>query len=403
MATNPITRDASSRLRIIVLGYIVRGPIGGMAWHHLQYVLGLARLGHEVLFLEDSDDYPSCYNPSTHEVGTDPSYGLKFAKNAFDRLGFGDGWSFYDAHRHEWHGPGAARALRICKSAEVLINISGVNPVRPWLEHVPVRALIDTDPAFSQIRHLTDSSAHSRAAKHNAFFSFAESIATGESSIPDDGFAWQSTRQPIGLDLWPATDGPSSGSLTTVMQWESYPSIEFDGKRYGMKSESFQMVRRLPERVNGPLEIALGGSTAPRATLTDLGWRLVDPLAVTRDPWSYQDYLFSSRGEFSVAKQGYVASRSGWFSERTACYLATGRPAIVQDTGFSRHIPCGAGLHAFSDETSAIDAIERTASNYRKECRTARAIAAEYFDSRKVLQSLLERSLACANSSCLQP
>jgi hypothetical protein len=166
-----------------------------------------------------------------------------------------------------------------------------------------------------------------------------------------------------------------------------------------MKSTSFEMVRDLPGKVNVPLEIALGGSSAPRRALKELGWRLVDPLEVTRDPWTYQDYLQSSRGELSVAKQGYVVSRSGWFSERTACYLASGRPAIVQDTGFSRHIPCGAGLRAFSDEMSAIDAIEDTGANYQQECRIAREIAAEYFDFQKVLQSLLERSLASATSS----
>jgi hypothetical protein len=216
IATTPIARTSSGRLRIIVLGYIVRGPIGGMAWHHLQYALGLARLGHDVLFLEDSDDYPSCYDPSTHEVGTDPSYGLRFAKNAFDRLGFGEHWCFFDAHRQEWRGPAAARSLRACEAADLLINVSGVNPIRPWLEQIPARVLIDTDPAFTQVRHLTDSSARIRAAQHNAFFSFAESIETGESTIPDDGFAWQATRQPIVLDFWPQSYGRSAGSFTTV-------------------------------------------------------------------------------------------------------------------------------------------------------------------------------------------
>jgi hypothetical protein len=399
MAISPVARDASSRLRIVVLGYIVRGPIGGMAWHHLQYVVGLARLGHDVLFLEESEDFPSCYNPVTNEVGSNPSYGLQFAQSAFERLGVGECWSFYDAPQQTWHGPAADRVLRSCGVADLLINISGVNPIRPWLAKIPVRVLIDTDPAFTQIRHITSNPARSRAAQHNAFFSFAESIESGESTIPDDGFPWQATRQPVVLDLWPVSDGPTSAPFTTVMQWESYPAIEFDGRRFGMKSESFDIIRQLPGRVAVPLEIALGcreGSI--RRDLRELGWRLVDPLAVTRDPWTYQEYLQNSLGEFSVAKHGYVVSRSGWFSEKTACYLATGRPAVVQDTGFSRHITCGAGLWAFHDAESAIDAIENVEKNYQKECRIAREIADEYFNSQKVLNSILDRAFACANS-----
>jgi hypothetical protein len=204
--------DAASRLRIVVLGYIVRGPIGGMAWHHLNYTLGLARLGHEVLFLEDSDDYESCYDPSTHQVGADPTYGLKFAAQAFGRLGLSDKWAYYDAHTRQWLGAAAERAVGFCEQADVLVNVSGVNPVRPWLENIPVRALIDTDPVFTQIRHLTDAAARSRATQHSAFFSFGELIATPQSAIPDDHFPWQPTRQPLVLDAWPFAPGPSNSA-----------------------------------------------------------------------------------------------------------------------------------------------------------------------------------------------
>lgn len=385
---------AAGRLKIAVLGYIIRGPIGGMAWHHLQYVLGLQQLGHDVLFIEDSDDYPSCYNPSTHEMDTDPSYGLMFAARAFARLNLTEEWAYHCAHKNQWHGSATSRVMDFCKDADLLLNLSGINPLRPWLEDIPLRVFIDTDPAFTQVRHVLNPQVRKRAAQHNAFFSFAESIETGEHSIPDDGFRWRATRQPIVLDAWPLSDGPEAGAFTTVMQWDSYAAVELNGRRFGMKSDSFNLVRELPSRVSVPLEIALGGHSAPRSDLEAFGWRLVDPLAVTRDPWTYQDYLRQSRGEFSVAKHGYVVSRSGWFSERTACYLATGRPAIVQDSGFSRHIPCGAGLWAFDDLTSAADAIESVQSSYRSQCRTARDLAAEYFESRKVLSSLLERAFS---------
>jgi hypothetical protein len=386
--------DAMSRLRIVVLGYIVRGPIGGMAWHHLQYVLGLKRLGHEVLFLEESDDYPSCYDPTTHQVGTDPTYGLEFTKQAFDRLGLGAHWAFYDAHRKQWHGPAAGNVDDFCHAADILLNISGVNRLVFSLETIPFRVLVDTDPAFTQIRHLTNETARSRAAQHNTFFSFGESIETGRSTVPNDGFRWQATRQPVVLDAWPTSDGPNDGPFTTVMQWESYPPVEFEGERFGMKSESFNMIRELPARVAAPLEIALGGETAPRSELQQLGWRIVDPLSVTRDPWTYQSYLRLSRGELSVAKHGYVASGSGWFSERTVCYLAMGRPAVIQDTGFSQHIPCGAGVWTFHDAETAAHAIEEVEADYHRQCRLARELAAGYFDSQTVLRSLLERAFS---------
>jgi hypothetical protein len=285
----------------------------------------------------------------------------------------------------------------------VLLNVSGVNPIRTYLEDVPVRIFIDTDPAFTQVRHLSNEQAAHRAEQHNVFFSFAESLAEGGSRIPDDGFPWGATRQPVVLQAWPMSESPNEGALTTVMQWDSYPAVEYGGRRFGMKSESFQLISELPNRTTARLEIALGGVSAPRAELTQMGWRLTDPLAATRDPWTYQAYIRESRGEFGVAKHGYVASASGWFSERTACYLASGRPAVVQDTGFSRHIPCGEGLFTFVDLESALIAIDHLQSTYQKQCRAARDLAAEYFDSRKVLASLLEQSFSIRNEIPRKP
>lgn len=395
--------DTSSRLKVVVLGYIVRGPIGGMAWHHLNYVLGLKRLGHEVLFLEDSDEYPSCYDPSQHRVSTDPTYGLKFIADAFKNVGLGNMWAYFDAHRNEWHGQDASYVESYCRDADILLNVSGVNLLRSCVAQIPCRVLIDTDPAFTQVRHLTDAGALSRASIHNRFFSFGESIAAGNSQVPDDGFKWQPTRQPVVLDAWPVTTGPSDATFTTVMQWDSYPAIEFAGQRFGMKSDSFESVLQLPGVVDTTLEIALGGHTAPRQQLTEMGWRLVDPLAITHDPWTYQRYIQHSRAEFAVAKHGYVASRCGWLSERTACYLASGRPAVVQDTGFSDHLPCGSGLLPFHDLKSAKQAIERVQSDYWAHCQAARDLAATYFDSSKVLVSLIERALSTApNSAAVQ-
>lgn len=385
----------ANKLRIIVLGYIVRGPLGGLAWHHLQYVIGLARLGHDVYFVEDSDDYESCYDPSRGIVGTDPSYGLRFAQRVFDRFGFGDKWVFYDAHKGVWHGPLAHLAKRRGLSADLLLNVSAVNPIRPWMLAIPKRAMIDTDPVFTQIRNLTDPDAKARADLHTAFFTFGENYANDGASIPIDGFPWRPTRQPVDLDAWPVLPIAHQGRLTTVMQWDSYSAATYDGRYFGMKSKSFAPFIELPKcfERRTDFELALGKETAPRDMLADHGWRLADPLRVTRDPWTYQSYIQDSTAEFTVAKHGYVVTRSGWFSERSAAYLASGRPVITQETGFSDWLLADGGVFAFSTLEEAVAGIEVVNANYVAQSRIAREVAAGYFDSRVVLSRLVEEAM----------
>jgi hypothetical protein len=385
-----------SARRIIVLGYLVRGPLGGLAWHHLQYVLGLARLGHDVYFAEDSDDYPSCYDPERGVVDMDPSYGLRFTTEVFGQVGLGARWAYYDAHTARWLGPSGEHIRSVFASADLLLNLSGVNPLRPWALEVPARALVDTDPVFTQIRHLTDPAAQALAQAHTTFFTFGENIPGGGSGVPVDGFPWQATRQPVVLEAWPVTPGPPMGKFTTVMQWDSYPARVYRGQRYGMKGDSFGPYLNLPARAGAVFELALGSASAPRELLRTQGWELQDPLAVTRDLWTYQRYLAGSKAEFSVAKHGYVASRCGWFSERSACYLASGRPVLVQDTGFTDWLPAGAGVLAFHTPEEAAAGVEEIGRRYEFHCRAAQDLATEYFDARKVLNSLVERALTRA-------
>jgi hypothetical protein len=378
-------------MRIVVLGYIVRGPIGGMAWHHLQYVLGLVRLGHDVLFVEDSDDYPSCYDPIRHVVDTDPSYGLRFASDAFGRLGMENMWAYYDAHTSQWMGPAGKNAETFCESADLILNISGVNPIRAWTSRPPNRVFVDTDPAFTQVRNLTNEAARRNASEHNAFFTFAENVVKNTAQLPDDGFDWQPTRQPIVLDQWTPAPPPDDAPYTTVMQWASYPAVEWNGARYGTKAASFEPFLDLPRHTEVKLEIALGGSNAPRDRFRNEGWHLENPLEVALTPWDYRDYIQRSRGEISVAKQGYVASNSGWFSERSACYLASGRPVVTQDTGFTQWLPVGSGLFSFQNDQDALDAFTEIESNYDGHSSAARKLAEEFFDSESVLSHLLSR------------
>ena len=382
----------SSSLRIVVLGYIVRGPMGGLVWHHLQYVMGLARLGHDVYFLEDSDDYPSCYDPQRQTTDRNPDYGLRFTGQVFQQVGLGERWAYYDAHTACWLGPCAARAGEICQGADLLLNLSGVNPLRPWFLQVPQRVLVDTDPVFTQVRHLIDPASRETALQHTAFFSFGENIASESGRIPDDQLNWLPTRQPVVLDAWPATPGPRDGKFTTVMQWDSYQTCAYDGVEYGMKSASFGPFMELPAGTGQALELALGSDAAPRERLREAGWSLRNPLEVTRDPSSYRHYIQQSKAEFSVAKHGYVVSHSGWFSERSACYLASGRPVLVQDTGFTDWLASDGGVVAFSTPEEALAGIEVINSDYDYHCRCARELVHTYFDARQVLASLIQRT-----------
>lgn len=381
------------RLRIVVLGYVVRCPLGGMAWHYMQYAMGLAELGHDVLYVEDSEDHAwSCYDPRQHEQGIDPAYGLAFAADAFTRVGLGERWAYFDAHTRRWLGAAAEGAEAFCRTADVVLNVSGANPLRPWLERAPCRVFIDTDPAFEQIRQLTVGRRALRAAQHNVFFTFGENIGLPSCRVPHDGLPWQPTRQPIVLAAWPVAAIPRGAPLTSVLQWDSYESREHDGVRYGMKSESFGTFAELPRAVPVELRLALGSRNAPREELRRLGWQLCDPLATTRDPWVYRSFLQASLGEFSVAKHGYVVSDCGWFSERSAAYLASGRPVVAQDTGFSRWLETGRGVFAVRDLDAAIAAVAAVVADPAGHGAAARELAEHHFDARIVLADLLERA-----------
>jgi hypothetical protein len=366
-----------------------------MFWHYVQYLVGLCLLGHDVWFLEDSDDYPCCYDPSRHVTGAEPDYGLRFLDRSLRPLGLGDRWAYFDAHRGRWHGPAAQRRQALIGSADVLLNISGSNLIRPWLIDVPRRIFIDTDPVFEQIRQLTMPERRALADLHTHFFTFGHGVASEREEVPGSDRRWSATRQPIVLSAWPVTPGDPSAPFTTVMQWSSYPAREHDGQRYGMKSRSFEAYQHLPGRlVNIRWQLALGGPDAPRDLLREYGSEIRNPLEVTRDPWSYRRYLRRSGGEFSIAKHGYVAGRSGWFSERSAAYLASGRPVLAQDTGFADWIETGRGLVPFDSLETAVEGAREILSDYEGHCHAARDLADAYFDSSEVLRPLLEESFA---------
>ncbi|MBA2745088.1 MAG: hypothetical protein H0U44_02575 [Flavisolibacter sp.] len=382
----------STKPRIVVAGYIICGPMGGMVWHHLQYVLGLQQLGYDILFVEDSHDYAACYNPITFQLTIDPSYGLDFLQGVFEKYNLKNKWAYFDYHSNTWLGKSKKEVENFISNADIFINLSGVDPLREHFQKIPLRVFIDTDPAFTQIRHLTDKHAMDIAKKHNRFFSFGENFGQADCLIPDDGFAWLPTRQPVVMNAWSNSSvANKNNKWTTVMQWDSYKIRAFNGEKFGMKSSSFDAFIDLPKKSLEIFELALGSTTAPRPKLIAEGWHVIDPFSISLTPESYQAYILESKGEWSVAKHGYVVSKSGWFSERSCSYLASGRPVIVQDTGFSKLLQTGHGLFSFSSIDESLAAIETINHDYQGHCKSARAIAEEYFDAKTVLQTLLTR------------
>lgn len=385
----------SQRLKIIVTGYVVRRPVGGLAWHYLHYVMGLMRLGHDVYYLEDGEESPSCFDLSKTNNGRPPfkdsTYGLKFAKDIFQRVGVGDRWGYFDGHVKGWRGPLGSTACDVIRDADILFNVSNAVSLRDRMLEIPRRALVDTDPVFEQVRQLTMPGWRARSRRHNVFFTFGENYGHTNCSIPMSGQTWQPTRQPIVVEAWPQVPAPKQGTLTTVMSWKSYDPSRLNGVTYGLKSDSFDPYFELPDRVATSCELAI--DDAPQKVCEKLRfhhWGIKDAFEVSKDPWTYQQYIQQSKGEFGVAKHAYVVTHSGWFSERSACYLAAGRPVVTQESGFSEWIDTGDGLLSFRTAEEAIDAIEDLNKRYRQHCEAARSLAMEYFDYRKVLPRLVE-------------
>jgi hypothetical protein len=374
-------------LNIVCSGFLIRYPLGGFSWHHLQYLVGFQRLGHEVTYFEDYGWLNSCCDPARNDMTANPSYGIAHLRSLLRPHGLDGRWC-YLAEDGTAHGMPRERLAQLCRECDVYLNLSGINWI-PEVKQSRCRVLVDTDPVFTQIGAHGSGEPFSR---YHVLFTYGENVHRPGCEMPTGGARWVPTRQPVVLDLWPIDAGDSAAFLTTVMNWSAYGEREHEGRVYGQKDREFEPFFSLPHDTSQTMEIALNAPTAVRERLAAGGWRLANPLEVTRDPWTYQYYLRTSKGEFSVAKHGYVSTRCGWFSDRSAAYLASGRPVVLEDTGFSEFLPSEAGLLAYRTPDEAVTAIRRLNDDYGAQCRAARAVAEEHFDARQVLTSLLERS-----------
>lgn len=373
--------------RVILGSYMVRYPLGGMASWVLQYVLGFQRLGHDVWFVEKADGPLACYDPVKREMTGDCSAGTRFVDDLLARWGLRERWCFVD-YEGRYHGAGRATIESAFDGADVFVDMGTHGGWLQEAERSHCRVLVDGEPGFTQMKMELRGEAGA-SGRYDLYFTTGQNVGTPASPAPDGGVRWHHLFHPVVVDLF-ATTEPPGDHLTTVMNWQSYPPLEFEGAVYGHKDMEFPKFVDLPSRSAVPLEIAVSGKSTPRADLAEQGWRVVDAQEVTRSFDSFREYVTRSFGEFTVCKHGFVATRSGWFSDRTAAYLAAGRPAVVQGTGFDAHLPTGEGVFSVDTPGEAADAIAAIAGDYARHSRAATAVAREHLEATKVLRELLD-------------
>ena len=372
-------------MKILFAGVIARYPFGGVTWCSLMYLLGLRALGHEVRYIEDTGE--CIYDPERNAISPDPSYGIRYIHDALAPFGLGDRWSFvnYDG---SYHGQTKESVRAFCADADLFVNLSGGAWFwRDEYASIPRRVFVDSDPVFTQLAIAKGETWYVDFFRgFSRLFTFGANIGTAAADVPTGEFVWAKTWQPVVCDLWHTDDPPRRDRFTTVMTWKTESFTDVDGN----KDREFLRFIDIPGHTSQRFELAVNG---PQELLRDHGWSPIDAMGVSRSLWDYRDFIQGSKAEFGVAKHAYVGRRSGWFSDRTECYLAAGRPALVQDTGWTAHLPSGSGLVAFSTRDEALDGLERMARDYPRHARSAVAVAREQFDASRVLPPFLE--LAC--------
>lgn len=378
--------------RIVIGSYLVRYPLGGMLSWALQYVVGLHRLGHDVVVVERADYPDACFDPIAGVMTDDATRGVATVAALLNRFGLPDSLCFVDV-RGTHHGLSADQVRSAFASADLFVDMGTHGG---WSELAALsgrRAHVDGEPGFTQLKREAAVRRGDALPVYDSHWTSGLNVGTARSAAPTGGVAWHPLVHPVVLELLPPSDPPSSGSVTTVMNWQSYGAVEHDGVVYGHKDLSFELFADLPSKVGAPVELAVAGSRAPTQRLVDLGWRVRSGHEVTATVDQFWSYVRASRAEFSLCKQGYVALRTGWFSDRGGAYLASGRPVVQQDTGFGDALPCGEGLFAVGTVDEAAAALDVVLTDPARHSRAAREIAVEHLGSAKVLSRWLDTVL----------
>jgi hypothetical protein len=373
---------------VVVWGILARMPYGGVTWQAMHHIIGLRRLRLDVWYVEDS--HTPVYSPSTHWRTMRFEENVRFLERWMSRIGLGDRWIFRAPGSGRLIGADEATLQELYARADVVFNICGGHEVRP--DHAGIGALVyvQTDPVELQVGLANgDDDVAPELDAHDFHFTYGENLGAADCLVPLGRYRWRHTRPPVVLDWWMSENGPSRRVLTTIANWHHEgKDVLWEGHRWHWsKDREFRRFQSLPSRSALPLELALGSiDDNEREELRRDGWTVTDSIV---DPEEYRGYIVDSAGEFTVAKEQYVAPRSGWFSDRSACYLAAGRPVVTQDTGFGKFVPTGEGLFAYSTTEEAVAAIEAIAADYERHSAAAREIAREYFDAQRLLQRML--------------
>lgn len=375
-------------MRIVVAGWTVGFPVAGFFWHPVSYAIGFRQLGHEVWYLDESGSSTAGWDVERECEDPGFAYGVSWMAREMAAVGLAGRWVFRDLSTGRHHGLDARSTDEVLATAEVLIDVSLTLPLRSEYRRIPHRLGIDTDPVFTQIRLARNPAMREAVLDgHTRLFSF------GRTPLPGHRHDWVPTRQPVPTAHWPvASSPPADAPFTTISAWQAYPAEEWQDQRYGAKDASFRQLLDLPARTTAPLEVALGGGDSldeGARLLGAHGWRTVSATEATRSSASYRAYIGASAAELGVAKHGYVAARSGWFSERTCCYLASGRAAVVQDTGWTDWLPSGSGLLAYRSIDEAAAAIEVVRADPAGHGAAARRLVEEHFEAAAVCAELL--------------
>lgn len=377
-------------MKIILAGTIGRSGLGGQAWASLQYLLGFRALGHEAFYLEDCGDTTFVWDWEKAEWNYDLDYPATYVNECLSQFGFARNWIYRTDSGSR--GMPLTDFQDLCASADLLILRA--SPLWTWRKEYDLprrRAFIDVDPGFTQITLANgDKGWREGVARAERRFTVSQRIGAPGCAIPLDGGPWLKTLPPVFMPEWPVADGEPE-HFTSIMRWQGFRDVHYKGVSYGQRDQEFPRFLDLPRQTAQKFRIAQMG-TQPEM-LAARGWQVVPGELISRTPDSYRAFIQQSRAEFSVPKNGYVKMRGGWFSDRSVCYLASGRPVLIEDTGLADWLPIGEGLLTFTDPKTALDGVEQMNSDYARHRRAARDLAQSVFSTERVLPKLIEDAM----------
>jgi len=381
-------------LRLVVLGMMGRCPFGGQTWLYINWLRGLRALGHQVVYVEDDATWP--YDPRANSMVDDPSYAAAYLDRVTRQIGLAGQWAYRPLYRgtEECYGLSATALRQLYRDCDALLNLCGATVLNDDHHAAPLKVYVETDPVTNQLEIANGKQKTLQVFRdHDRIVSYGEHYGEPGCGVPTQGFRYLKTRQPIDTTLWPMVFDPAARSYTTIGNFRQQgQDVTWNGVTYHWsKHHEFLKFLELPRRRPAlGFELCMNvDEAADRAQILEQGWVLSSPLEMSLDPWGYQGFFCRSRAEWTVAKDQNVRLQSGWFSERDACYLSTGKPVIAQSTGFEHYLPTGEGLFAFRDMDGILAAIDVIEGDYAKACRAARAIAEEQLEATRVCRRFL--------------